>query len=42
MIMNMGKNVIMIDRAPLFKDEERILHHKSLILIGDDATLRIP
>ena len=34
-IENTSKNAIMVDRAPLASKNERVLHHKSLILIGD-------
>ena len=39
MIQNVGKNVVMVDRAPLVKGSERNLYHKSLIMIGNDCLL---
>ena len=33
--MNTSKNPILVDRAPLVQNQDRILHHKSLIQIGD-------
>ena len=38
-ITNLSKNVILIDRAPIEKSEERVLNHKSLIMIGDDCLM---
>ncbi|CDW71182.1 forkhead box s1 [Stylonychia lemnae] len=34
-LQNLSKNAMMVDRAPLMPKQEKILHHKSLILIGD-------
>lgn len=36
-MLNLSKNAILIDRKPLLRGEERVLSHKSLILIGDDG-----
>ena len=38
-IQNLGKNIVMVDRAPLGKGVEKPLYHKSLIMIGDDCLL---